>query len=247
MLRIKTSTQYCSGVLLNNTSYDGKAYVLTVEHCIRTQSTASLATFYFNYESPSCNGGDGSKDSRMVGSFFRNAGDSIDFSLVELYNKPPDEFNAYYAGWNLDLQHSPDYTTIHHPMGDVKKISVDKDNISIPQSKSDVKASPLWDYHFFSFWWIHEWDLGSTEAGSSGSPLFDPNKRVIGILSGGAASCGNNNINDYYTRMDIAWDYNGSGGPNLKTWLDPSNTGLRSIGGYNPVTNAIPSKASGKI
>jgi hypothetical protein len=48
------------------------------------------------------------------------------------------------------------------------------------------------------------------------------------------------NVNDYYTRIGIAWDYYGDLGPNLKKWLDPLNSGATSIGGYNPVTNSVP-------
>ena len=32
---------------------------------------------------------------------------------------------------------------------------------------------------------VEDWDLGTTEGGSSGSPLFDQNHRVIGQLHGG--------------------------------------------------------------
>ena len=33
------------------------------------------------------------------------------------------------------------------------------------------------------------WELGVTEGGSSGSPLFDQNGRIIGQLFGGTATC----------------------------------------------------------
>ena len=46
------------------------------------------------------------------------------------------------------------------------------------------------DYYYFSFWWIRGWDIGSTEGGSSGAPLFNAGQRVIGLLSGGIARCG---------------------------------------------------------
>ncbi|MBN1132967.1 MAG: trypsin-like peptidase domain-containing protein [Bacteroidales bacterium] len=256
VVRIRTITQYCTGVLINNSAYDGTPYVLTAEHCLNTPSQASSALFYFNYESESCFGEDGSLDLSISGSTLRSTGDSLDFTLVELSEIPPLDCKAYYAGWDLTDNPLPGLVTIHHPQGDVKKISMDFDNVSIPGSERDIiGGGELLDYHYFSFWWVHNWDYGSTEGGSSGGPLFLDNKRIIGILSGGQASCGDSigydqetnriifdkrvNVNDYFTRMNLAWDYYPEENRNLKNWLDPINSGVGSIGGYNPLTNQV--------
>ncbi|HDR67579.1 MAG TPA: hypothetical protein ENN61_00860, partial [Bacteroidaceae bacterium] len=58
VIRIKTTTQYCTGVLVNNSAYSGVPYVLTAEHCVNTPSRASSALFIFNYESETCFGED---------------------------------------------------------------------------------------------------------------------------------------------------------------------------------------------
>lgn len=250
VVRIFTTTQYCTGVLVNNSAYDGTPYVLTAEHCINKEYYADRSVFLFNYESPTCNGTDGPKHLSIAGCDSISVGDSIDFSLVRLSVSPPDTYDAYYAGWDRSDFQTSGTATIHHPWGDVKKISYDFDIPSIPTHAGQVPYADLDDYYYFSFWWIKGWDIGSTEGGSSGCPLFNAEQQVIGLLSGGIARCGDSigydaetgrviyntafNYDDYFTRMRMAWDFNGAEGPSLQQWLDPLNTGAISLGGYHP-------------
>ena len=78
-------------------------------------------------------------------------------------------------------------------------------------------------------WWISNWEQGVTEPGSSGSPLFDQNQRIIGQLFGGAAACSgsvNNGSFDYYGRMDESWTLG------VAAYLDPLGTGQLTLDGY---------------
>lgn len=262
VVRVHTASQYCTGVMLNNTSYDGDPLLLTAEHCIENMSQAASAIFVFNYESPICFGEDGSVDMSISGSESLAIGDSIDFSLVRLSMAPPEDFDAYFAGWDLTASPAGPSTTIHHPEGDVKKISID---LQAPEATEDQSQIPpqFWDHLSHSFWWIKQWDSGSTEPGSSGSPLFSPSKQVIGMLSFGSAKCGDSidydaeterviysktgNINDYYTRLEVAWDYHSDSARSLKPWLDPANSGVRSIEGLNPGSKEERKIERGKI
>ncbi len=248
----KTSiSEYCTGVLVNNTSYDGTPYVLTAQHCIANQSHATGSTFQFNYESAECFGEDGPLNMSISTSDLMSVGDSIDFSLVKLSVDPPPSYGVYYAGWDRSEFQTTPSTTIHHPWGDVKKITFDEDEAPyIPSQPDDVPYSDLQDYHYFSFWWIKRWEIGTTEGGSSGGPLFNQGGRVIGTLSGGRARCGDSigydaetdrviynnvfNYDDYFTRFGMSWDYEDYKGNTLSEWLDPSGTGAETIGGYNP-------------
>jgi lysyl endopeptidase len=250
VVRIFTTTLYCTGVLVNNTSYDGTPYIITAEHCINKQQHADLSVFQFNYQSAVCFGEDGPLDMSIAGAQFITAGDSLDFSLVELSELPPASFGAYYAGWDRSDSQNSGTTTIHHPFGDVKKISFDYDIPSITVNPGDVPYNGLEGYYYFSYWWIKRWDVGSTEGGSSGCPLFNQGQRLIGTLSGGNASCGDSigydpvtdrvlyslapNFDDYFTRFSMSWDYELDKGRALKPWLDPLNTGVQSLNGYNP-------------
>ena len=262
VVRINTTRQYCTGVLVNNTAYDGTPYVLTAEHCINKKEYADQSIFLFNYESPSCFGGNGPVNMSIAGCDTVAVGDSLDFSLVRLSIAPPDSFDVYYAGWDRSDFQTSGTTCIHHPWGDVKKISADFDLPSIPAMPGDVPYTDLDDYYYFSYWRILEWDIGSTEGGSSGAPLFNSGKRVIGTLSGGIAKCGDSigynsetdriiynlafNYDDYFSRLRYSWDFYGPTGPSLQPWLDPVNTGAISIAGYHPTGMEPPRIVTGK-
>ncbi len=70
-----------------------------------------------------------------------------------------------------------------------------------------------------------------TEPGSSGSPLFDNNHRVIGQLHGGPSACGQtgDGLSDCYGRIAVSWNGGGTAATRLKDWLDPGNTGAINV------------------
>lgn len=251
VVRIFTRTQYCTGVLVNNTANDGTPYILTAQHCIEREERANASVFLFNYESPGCFGEEGPKDMSISEANLVAVGDSLDFSLVRLSSSIPVGYEPYYSGWDLNVPQSSSTFTIHHPWGDVKKITLDANAPSIPSKPGDVPYTDLEDYYYFSYWWIKRWDVGSTQGGSSGSPLYNQEGRVIGLLSGGMARCGDSigydaeserviydnsfNYDDYYTQLAYAWDYYAAPEQSLKTWLDPLNSGVTRLNGYTPL------------
>src|SRR5690606_16189236 len=79
---------------------------------------------------------------------------------------------------------------------------------------------------------VADWDIGTTEPGSSGSPLFDQDGRVIGQLHGGYAACGNDSA-DWYGRFSISWNGGSTPDSSLRSWLDPLNTGNLEIDGLD--------------
>ncbi|MCO6497599.1 MAG: T9SS type A sorting domain-containing protein [Chitinophagaceae bacterium] len=70
--------------------------------------------------------------------------------------------------------------------------------------------------------WIVDWDSGVTEKGSSGSPLFDNNHRILGQLHGGYSSCTSSDLRDWYGAFDLSWSGGGTNSTRLSNWLDPS-------------------------
>ena len=240
---IISSSKRCTGNLINNTNQDGKPYVLTAAHCIGSQTEATSAIFLFNYESPVCNGPDVPAEDMISGSTLLATGDtlgdkanidSLDFSLVELSVSPPDSFNVYFAGWNRDSDPSAYTATIHHPRGDVKKIAFDND----PPESSYHKEDYYPEYVLYSHWRILRWDSATTEFGSSGGALLDPQHRIIGLLTGGEAYC-DNPVNDYFTRFDYSWDYYNDPLRSLKPWLDPAGTGVAALDGVE-ISTGLP-------
>jgi hypothetical protein len=238
------NAELCTGVLVNNTSEDGKPYIYTAAHCVFNHETGDYqpTVFYFNYESPSCDGPDGSDQFSIAGATLVSTGDtsenprdadSLDFALLELSVTPPDSFMAYYAGWNRSKSPAKYTIAIHHPRGDVKKVTRDHD----PPVTSYHTEDYLPELVKYSHWRILEWDLATTEGGSSGCPLFDQDLRVVGTLTGGAANCVNP-VNDYFTKFDYAWDYYDAPTKQLKHWLDPAGTGTITLDGYDPLAAA---------
>jgi lysyl endopeptidase len=204
----------CTGALVNNTANDGTPYFLTANHCLGSPGSW---VYYFNHESSDCGGSTGPTDQSVSGGTLLASSAGSDFGLIELSATPPASYNVEYAGWDNSGDIPNSATGIHHPSGDVKKICFE--NNSPYQSTSGSAA----------VWWIDQWEEGVTEPGSSGSPLFDHNQRIIGQLFGGAAACSgsvNNGDFDYYGRFNVSWT---SG---LSAFLDPLNTGAATLDGY---------------
>lgn len=225
VVKIITGGYLCSGALVNNTANDTKPYLLTAEHCINNETEASQAVFYFNYESDNCVSTGSPGSDRISSADLLATGGNIDFSLLELSVTPPKSFNVYYAGWNRETIAPQSSVTIHHPDGDIKKISIDDDPAMV-DSYGD-------GYLNYSHWKITEWEIGTTEGGSSGGPLFNSEHLIIGDLTGGDASC-SYNFNDYYSRFDYAWNYYSNPSQHLETWLDPLKTGVMKLNGFDP-------------
>lgn len=219
-------SELCTGVLVNNTGSEYKAYVLTANHCIDTATKAANTIFVFNYLSPWCDGPDLTNMNSIAGSIFRAGNKAIDFGLVELSQFPSLVYRPYFAGWDITPTVPSNTYTLHHPEGDVMKITID-DNAPISTSY------PLPGYVSNSFWRVLRWEMGSTEPGSSGGPLFDPSGRVRGTLTGGSATC-DDPVNDYYAKVSRMFNITTITSTSLKSWLDPQSTGATVAGGRDP-------------
>ena len=214
----------CTGAMVNNTANDGTPYFLTANHCTQGSNTGNWV-FYFNHESAGCNGSNGPTTDLISGADLvaNNAGS--DFALLLLNDTPPASYNVQYAGWDAtdDEAASTSAVCIHHPSGDIKKISFEDD---APYFSTGNGAA---------VWWIDNWELGVTEPGSSGSPLFNQDHRIIGQLFGGASACSGaqgNGQYDFYGRFGVSWNTGNSAPTRLIDWLDPAGTGQLVLDGW---------------
>ncbi|MCK9410865.1 MAG: hypothetical protein M0Q53_01100 [Prolixibacteraceae bacterium] len=225
-------TDLCTGTLVNNTMRDKTPYLITAGHCITSAMDAQTTVYSFNYESPFCgvnSSVNGFADQTMTGSILRARSDSLDFALVELEMIPPPEYRPYYAGWDRSKTVPASTRTVHHPKGDVKKVSVDNDPPGIASYSPSGHVNN-------SFWWIKQWDIGTTEAGSSGGPLFSHENLIIGSLTGGTATCVHSN-DDYFSMISYQWNFSSLITRQLKKWLDPTNTGEIKLEAMDPYTS----------
>jgi hypothetical protein len=221
--------EICTGTLVNNSDEDKTPYLLTAGHCIEGGVDANRTIFYFNYESPDCGQGSGSLDGyvdqTLSGATLKARSDSLDFALIELDDIPPHDYRPYYVGWDRTENIPSSTSSVHHPQGDVKKVAFDNDPPSIGTYSSKFLPN--------AFWLIKEWDEGTTEEGSSGGALFNQDGLIVGTLTGGLASC-INPVNDYFSMVNKQWDYYSNSAQQLKTWLDPVNSGVNSIQALDP-------------
>ena len=231
----------CSGTFVRSTAPSGSPLFLSANHCGIPAATARV---YFNFQNSVCravdtpaNGADG--DGPLTQSIFgaqmlaqadpaaASANDiaSSDFALLRFNTRLPAAGNVYLSGWDRRSLAPAAATVIHHPNGDEKRISFENDPLSISEYSGDPGSG---DTHLR----VADWDLGTTERGSSGSGLWNPEHRLVGMLSGGAALCGNDSP-DWFGRLAHAWEGLGSPNRRLKDWLDNGNTGAQTLDGTN--------------
>ncbi len=229
MILVDDNTAFCTGCLINNARQDLTPYYLTANHCLR--GSQSTWIFRFKYWRPTCGGPDPGHWVSIAGSTIRANHAASDFALLELFAQPPSGFGVLYAGWDRTSVAPPSAVGIHHPSGDVMKISLENNS---PIS-SDYEPSPISPNSH----WKVIWNNGTTEGGSSGSPLFNNNHRIIGQLHGGWASCSSPSSADYYGRFDVSWTGGGTSSTRLRNWLDPDNTGATTVGATSPTIYLI--------
>ncbi len=255
---------WCTGSLVNNLANDCKPLFLTALHCGVNCSAADFNQwkFYFRYESPNCQNPNtaGTLDDYFINGCVKlsDSGDGggatgSDFLLVQLGTAANQattittlksaNFNAYWNGWDANNTATSGGVGIHHPAGDIKKISTFNGNT----------VTSAWNGNGLQSHWRLTWSsnangYGVTEGGSSGSPLFNNSSgRIVGTLTGGGSYCNATNQPDYYGKMSYHWISNGStNNRRLKPFLDPANTGaLTQNGSANPcsagATLCIPS------
>ena len=206
----------CTGALINNTAQNLKPYFLTAAHCSVTASAAPSVVTYWNYQNTFCRApggtqsgqpGDGSLAQALTGTILRANYAPSDVTLLELDDPMPSAFNAFWAGWDRSGANATSAAIIHHPRTDEKRFTF------------DTGPTGIASYN------------GTTEPGSSGSPIFDQNKRIIGQLHGGPASCTNTTVGDYYGRVFISWTGGGATTSRLREWLDPTASNVNFLDG----------------
>jgi lysyl endopeptidase len=179
-------TYVCSGSLVATRDNSFKPYLLTAGHCIHDEAAARSLQVWWAYDSPGCNQGPpvdrGPLKSTAGGHLLTwGALHDGDYSLVLLPDVPN---GVVFSGWDIgDIHLGAPVVGIHHPMGSYKRISMGTTVESIDATiEGDTAPAALYTDVV--------WDLGITEPGSSGSPLFSGPGVITGMLTYGPAAPG---------------------------------------------------------
>ena len=239
--------RYCTGSLINTTANDNRPLFLTANHCLNGHDAVNNPildhwSFWWHYETPNCNSVSTEPPHlSTVGATVIANNDASDFALLRLTEDPRNKrgVTPYYLGWDRSGNPGTGGVGIHHPNGDVKKIST----YSCVPKNSLCRNSNYWEVN-----WIATGSGYSVmEPGSSGSPLINSNHFVIGQLYGpGICSLDQCNAphlqNVAYGKFNISWTGNGAldSCRRLRDWLDPANINPQTWNGIG-VINASPS------
>lgn len=241
---VEEGTGYCTGNLINNTAEDGTPYIYTGFHCMDGFTPIyNLWRFDFQYRSAGCAPPVAEPQFfSATGSSFRAGRQQNDFLLLELNEPLPANFSPYFMGWNR--QDTPPDTSylLHHPRGDVQKISRATQSATIfdgPISWNNGIITPR--RHHFDV----DFTEGNYEVGSSGGALINKQGQLIGHLNGGnpdTEGCAFSQA--WFGRMDLAWTGGGTADTRLMDWLDPLGSNVMEMGAF---AEAEPQTVNGTI
>ncbi|MCE2733428.1 MAG: T9SS type A sorting domain-containing protein [Chryseotalea sp.] len=219
-----SSEALCSGALVNNTCNLNIPYLLTANHCFDTPTPQNVAQWKFTFQawSSTCTPSLNANGVTFNGSALRARNAATDFCLVELNQLPPTNSGITFSGWSRNTAGITSTTIIHHPVGDIMKIS--RDN-----------QAPVFDNFSGAQCWRLGLDIGATQGGSSGAPYYDQNHRIIaqhfGINDAHLPVC--DRVNKFGGRFDLSWTGGGTNATRLSNWLDPGNTGAMTTNSRN--------------
>jgi len=241
--RIGINSYICTASLMHNTAEDFNPLILTASHCGYNGTTFASAAdmeqwlFYFNMELEDCSNNSKEKAyNTMTGcTLLANTGlaGRSDGMLLLLKNRIPDNYDVFYNGWDRSGDVASSGVCIHHPQGDNKKIASFTEPVKSYTFISEAfngESQAHWNVSFSAT--VN--GQGITEGGSSGSPLFNENKLVIGTLTGGTDPpvCYDPFMRNIYGKLSYHWDrYKRDSTTRMDVWLDPLNTGVTTFPG----------------
>jgi len=259
-------SRICTGSLLNTTSQGQDPYFLIANHCLwnvpinnHTDTVTYDAisnpnldgtTLYWNYEAAGCDTGDDEPIPYTTSGATVIANNSIsDFALLQLSEDPKNiiGFAPFYLGWDCSGDSGEPGVCIHHPRGDVKKIS---SVLLSPISTSYTNETENSNGKYWKVnWKSTDNGFGLIEKGSSGAPLMNSYHKTIGQLRGGNDDCIYNTEADWFGKFSVSWTGNGNSSiyRRLNYWLDSQNVAPQTMEGLRVVSTATTITISGQL
>lgn len=240
-VKIGISGGWCTGTLINNTSQNGTTYFITANHCGKSASAQDFGQwqFYFHYESPGCINPSAEPSYQALNGAEKiangDASGGSDFLLLQLIISPPDYYNIYYNGWDRSGEPSQNGVCIHHPSGDIQKISTYTQELTSATPFFEPNITMATNSTWEVYWAETQNGKSAVEGGSSGGPLFNSEGLQIGTVAGGLGTCQFPDSSEFFGKFAYHWETNGpTNDVQAKPWLDPLNTGVLECPGYDP-------------
>jgi hypothetical protein len=207
----------CSGGLIADTDETSQIpYFLTANHCISKSKDAKNLECYFQYLNSTCNPAecvDPNPTYRTIGADIKDSSRDGDHTLLQLWENPP--AGSVFLGWNNQPVATSDGTLLYrisHPSGSPQAYS----EHSVDSQFGYCSGLPIGEF-------IYSYDeVGATEGGSSGAPVFNGSGQIVGQLYGACGTtlevCDAENNRTVDGAFAFYYD-------SVKPWLDPDGNG----------------------
>jgi hypothetical protein len=243
----------CTATLINNVREDTRPYLLSARHCQVPESGDSSIAVYWDGVVP-CEAALGSVYDTLTPVHIggHTVVEQQDVWLID-FQRELDSNHPYFAGWDATGGTFVGGYSPHHAQGRSRQYVGWFGQALL----HDISNSALGSGYRGTFWGLVN-QVGSTGGGASGGGLFDPANRLVGTASlallsgeGGVGSCPvasppapkSSNTVAEYNALSAVWDSTAdttsSTNPlTLKAVLDPDNTGIQVLDGFELLKGA---------
>ncbi len=212
-------TFICTGGLLNDTANSGTPFLLTANHCISSQSSASSLEAYFQW-TVGCGASCGSQFNppgsvpRTLGANLLAGSSNTDFTLMQLDQAAP--AGSTFLGWTTAAVANSAGTNLYrvsHPSGSPQAYSEQDVNTTAGTCSTLPRGNFIYS----------DATLGDTEGGSSGSPVVNGSGQVVGQLFGACGASPSTTCDGDDRTVDGAFAVTFS---SISSYLDPGSCAL---------------------
>lgn len=231
-----SGTHICCGSLVMSTDYSFKPYFLTTYGLLDNndddpESNVENGMFKFRYKELTCNNGDLATSYTYNHCNIRAGWYDTYLLLLEINGNLKTNPKLTWLGWTTSGA-TPSSGVVIHQIDSTTPMSIGFDE--------DVLGT---DYFYFPYKaWVSYLDTGYFNTCSSGAPMLDSNKRIIGhLIWGHPYDPIYLQTHGIFGKFNLSWSGGGTNSTRLSNWLDPNNTGQTNMDSYRSMIISGPS------